>query len=88
VSAAIALSVADHVRRTIADQCDIDVDDVTDAGELTADFGADTLDVVAIAVALEQRFGVPIDDATVEDWITVGDVVATLAPNTQEKAVA
>jgi acyl carrier protein len=88
MSAAIAMSVADQVRAAIAAECDCDVDDVVATAELECHLGADALDLVAIAVALEERFGVSIDDEAVERWITVGDVVATLDPTAMERRVA
>lgn len=88
MSVAIALSIADQVRAVIAAQCGRDVDDVADAHELAGDLGADTLDRIEIALTLEQRFGIAIDDAAVETWITVGDVVTSLVPPSEERAVA
>ena len=88
MSAAIALSITDQVRAVIAAQCGRDVDDVAVAHALDRDLGADTLDRIEIALTLERRFGIMIDDASVSEWRTVGDVVATLAPPTMERAVA
>ena len=52
--------------------------------DLIADLGADSLDVVEIVMALEDKLGVSIDDAEAERVRTIGDAVALL----QSKRVA
>lgn len=39
------------------------------------DLGVDSLDLLDIAVALEEAFDIELPDAAVEGWVTVGDVI-------------
>ena len=41
-----------------------------------ADLGADSLDIVEMMMALEEEYGVTIEDSKMADLKTVGDVVA------------
>ena len=41
-----------------------------------ADLGADSLDVVEMMMALEEEYGVTIEDSKIPDLKTVGDVAA------------
>ena len=67
---------ADTTRRLIADHLGFDV--VTDDQNLVADLALDSLDRVDLTVTLEQEFDIKIDDAALEGWQTVGDVVKTV----------
>lgn len=69
------LSTADTTRHLIADHLGFDA--VTDDQNLVADLALDSLDRVDLAVTLEQEFDIKIDDAALEEWQTVGDVVKT-----------
>lgn len=44
--------------------------------DLRRDLGADSLDSVELAAAIEQEFGVPVPDDA--DWVTAGDVLETV----------
>lgn len=70
------LSTADTTRILIADHLGFDA--VTDDQNLVADLALDSLDRVDLTVTLEQEFDIKIDDAALEEWQTVGDVVKTV----------
>lgn len=70
------LSTADATRHLIADHLGFDA--VTDEQNLVADLALDSLDRVDLTVTLEQEFDIKIDDAALEEWQTVGDVVKTV----------
>ena len=70
------LSNADTTRILIADHLGFDA--VTDEQNLVADLALDSLDRVDLTVTLEQEFDIKIDDAALEGWQTVGDVVKTV----------
>ncbi len=67
---------ADTTRILIADHLGFDA--VTDDQNLVADLALDSLDRVDLTVTLEQEFDIKIDDAALEGWQTVGDVVKTV----------
>ena len=67
---------ADTTRILIADHLGFDA--VTDEQNLVVDLALDSLDRVDLAVTLEREFDIKIDDAALEGWQTVGDVVKTV----------
>lgn len=70
------LSTADTTRHLIADHLGFEA--VTDDQNLVADLALDSLDRVDLTVTLEKEFDIKIDDAALEEWQTVGDVVKTM----------
>lgn len=48
---------------------------ITLESSFVEDLGADSLDLVQLMLALEEKFGIEIDDKTAETLITVGDVL-------------
>ncbi len=52
---------------------------VTTDSQLIEDLGCDSLDIVDIAVAVEEALGVDITDAAIDGWCTVGDVIASVS---------
>lgn len=67
--------VGPKVRAAIADILGVAKFEVTDGASLTNDLGADSLDLVEIAIELEGQFGVVLDDETVERAASVKDFV-------------
>ena len=54
-------------------------DEVTENTNFVADLEADSLDVMELIMAIEDTFGVRVDDEAALKVRTVGDVVAALA---------
>ncbi|WP_294498963.1 acyl carrier protein [uncultured Gemmiger sp.] len=67
--------VFDRIREYLADQLDVDPDQITPDSDIVEDFGADSLDVVDMITTLSDEFGVEIPDEEIENFHTVGDVV-------------
>ncbi|WP_097684788.1 acyl carrier protein [Helicobacter pylori] len=63
------------IRAVIAEQLEIDVSQVTPEAKFVKDLGVDSLDVVELIMALEERFGVEIPDEQAEKIVNVGDVM-------------
>ena len=58
----------------IAINLDIDESRVTDDASFIDDLGADSLDTVELVMALEEEYGIEIDDEEAEVLKTFGDV--------------
>ncbi len=59
----------------IAEQLEIDVSQVTPEAKFVKDLGVDSLDIVELIMALEERFGIEIPDEQAEKIVNVGDVM-------------
>ncbi|WP_312869678.1 acyl carrier protein [Jiella pacifica] len=73
--AEIRATVADKVRSVIVDCLGVAAFEVTEGASLAEDLGADSLDMVEIALELESEFGVTLDDETVDQVSIVKDFV-------------
>ncbi|MCQ2677202.1 acyl carrier protein [Helicobacter pylori] len=58
-----------------AEQLEIDVSQVTPEAKFVKDLGVDSLDIVELIMALEERFGIEIYDEQAEKIVNVGDVM-------------
>jgi len=67
------------LQELLADQFDVDPDEITPNTDLYDDLNADSLDLVELAMACEEEFDVEITDCD-ENWAvsTVGDVMDRL----------
>ncbi len=63
------------IRAVIADQLEIDASQVTPEAKFVKDLGVDSLDIVELIMALEERFGIEIPDEQAEKIVNVGDVM-------------
>jgi acyl carrier protein len=71
-----ACGVVRRVRKVVVETLGIDKAEVTLAARLREDLGADSLDMVALAQALEAGFAIEIADVDCAGVSTVGDAVA------------
>ncbi|WRE80622.1 acyl carrier protein [Helicobacter pylori] len=63
------------MRAVIAEQLNIDASQVTPEAKFVKDLGVDSLDIVELIMALEERFGIEIPDEQAEKIVNVGDVM-------------
>ena len=68
----------EEVAKLLSEQLNIDVSKITEDSEIVKDLGADSLDVVAMLMTLEDKTGKTIPEEKVTDLKTVGDVVKML----------
>ena len=73
--------VFEKVRDIIADQLGIDADTITADSSFIEDLGADSLDLVDLAMSFEDEFSVEIPETEIENIKTVGDIVKYLEEN-------
>ena len=62
--------VIDKLKQIIAEQFGIDTDAISEDTDIVADLGADSLDVVEMMMALEEEYGITIDDSKIADLKT------------------
>ena len=68
-------SVEEKVKRIIVDQLGVDEDEVKPESSFVDDLGADSLDVVELVMALEEEFGLEINDEDAEKISTVKQAI-------------
>lgn len=72
------MSIEDKVRKAIAEKLEVDFEEVTPEASLIEDLGADSLDIVALIMVMEDMFDVDISDEQAEKLRTVKDVIEFL----------
>lgn len=73
--------VLEKLSKIIADQLGMDQSKITGATLLKEELQADSLDIVEIIMALEEEFGIQVDDNDALAFKTVGDVVTYIEKN-------
>ncbi|WP_080332670.1 acyl carrier protein [Helicobacter pylori] len=63
------------IQAVIAEQLNVDAAQVTPEAKFVKDLGVDSLDIVELIMALEERFGIEIPDEQAEKIVNVGDVM-------------
>ena len=69
------MAVAEKVKGIIAENLDVDEQEITPDASFTEDLGADSLDIVELVMALEEEFGIDIPDEDADKIKTVGDAI-------------
>ena len=67
--------VFEKVQKIIAEGLNISLDKVTMETHLVDDLGADSLDAVELIMALEDEFGLEVDDDAAQNAKTVAELV-------------
>ena len=67
--------MAERLQKIIAEQLEIDEDDIRPDSDIIDDLGADSLDIVDLVMSIEDEFHVEISDEAVEEMRTVDDAV-------------
>ena len=70
------MAVFDDVRDVVVEHLSVAPDAVKLESKIIEDLGADSLDVVELVMALEEKFEVEIPDSDAEKLITINDVVS------------
>ena len=69
------MAIFDEVRDVVVEQLSVVPDAVKLESKIIEDLGADSLDVVELVMALEEKFEVEIPDSEAEKLKTIQDVV-------------
>ncbi|NPA11137.1 MAG: acyl carrier protein [Epsilonproteobacteria bacterium] len=69
------MALFDEVKEVIVEQLNVNPEEVKPESKFVEDLGADSLDVVEMIMALEEKFEIEIPDSEAEKIQTVQDVV-------------
>jgi len=63
------------LRKLIADELDIAPEKITKESSFMDDLGADSFDMVDIALIIEEAFGICVPDSVIESMKTINDAI-------------
>jgi len=69
------MALLDDVKEVVVEQLDCDPAEVKEDSKFIEDLGADSLDVVELVMALEEKFDIEIPDEDAEGIMTVQDAI-------------
>lgn len=69
------MALLDDVKEVVIEQLDCDPAEVKEDSKFIEDLGADSLDVVELVMALEEKFDIEIPDEDAEKILTVSDAI-------------
>ena len=75
--------IFDKVREIIAEQLDVDPEEITLETDLMRDLEADSLDAVEIIVAIEEEYDIEVPDDMAEEFKVVENIVNFIEEKTQ-----
>ena len=70
------MALFDDVKAVVVEQLHVNPDEVKEESKFVEDLGADSLDVVELVMALEEKFDIEIPDTDAEKIITVKDAMS------------
>jgi len=69
------MALFDEVKEVVVEQLSVNADEVKEESKFVEDLGADSLDVVELVMALEEKFDIEIPDEDAEKITTVNDAI-------------
>ncbi|MEW5773728.1 MAG: acyl carrier protein [Thermodesulfobacteriota bacterium] len=69
------MSVEEKVKAIIVDQLGVAAEEVKPEASFVEDLGADSLDLTELIMAMEEEFGIEIDDEEAQKLIKVKDAI-------------
>lgn len=69
------MSVFEKLQEIIAEQLEIDAEEIDYESNIIDDLGADSLDIVDLVMSVEDEFGIEVPDEALEGISTVEDMV-------------
>ncbi len=75
------MALLDDVKEVVVEQLDCDPAEVKEDSKFIEDLGADSLDVVELVMALEEKFDLEIPDEDAEKILTVADAIKYIEDN-------
>lgn len=74
--------IFDRVKTIINEQLGVNEDEISMESNFLEDFGADSLELIDLIMALESEFDIEVPEEDIEEIETVGDVVSYLKNHT------
>lgn len=68
------MSIFEKLQKIIAEQLDLEKDEIQYESSITEDLGADSLDIVDLVMSVEDEFGIEVPDEALENISTVEDM--------------
>ena len=68
--------VFEKIKKIISEQLEVDQSIISESSTITGDLGADSLDLVDLAMSIEDEFDIELSDDALEKIKTVSDLVA------------
>ena len=78
------MSVEAKVQKIIMDQLGVSAEEVKPDASFVEDLGADSLDLTELIMAMEEEFGIEIDDDEAQKLLKVKDAVAYIERNAKK----
>ncbi|KAB7887949.1 MULTISPECIES: acyl carrier protein [Poseidonibacter] len=75
------MALLEDVIEVVVEQLDCDAAEVKEDSKFIEDLGADSLDVVELVMALEEKFDIEIPDEDAEGILTVSDALKYIENN-------
>jgi len=69
------MALLDDIKEVVVEQLSVNPEEVKEESKFVEDLGADSLDVVELVMALEEKFDIEIPDDEAEKILTVKDVL-------------
>ncbi len=73
------MSVEEKVKKIIMDQLGVSADEVKPEASFVEDLGADSLDLTELIMAMEEEFGLEIEDEEAQKLLKVKDAINYVA---------
>ena len=70
------MALFDDVKEVVVEQLNVNPDEVKEDSKFVENLGADSLDVVELVMALEEKFDIEIPDEDAEKIATVADAIS------------
>ena len=75
------MALLDDIKEVVVEQLSVNADEVKEDAKFVEDLGADSLDVVELVMALEEKFDIEIPDEAAEGIKTVQDAINFIQDN-------
>ncbi|SHO80784.1 Acyl carrier protein [hydrothermal vent metagenome] len=75
------MALFEDVREVVVEQLNVNPDEVKEESKFVEDLGADSLDVVELVMALEEKFEIEIPDEEAEGISTVANAIKFIEDN-------